>query len=179
MRFLIIEGTVRNDRKSIHAARQLLDVLEKKGHEAEIFDMKEKEIPLLKTRRYTDPGEPPEDIEQFGQRVEEADGLVLVSPEYNHTFPGALKNLLDYLYPEYDDKPFSFVTVSGGGFGGVRVQKDLENLALTLGGHPGPSLPVSHVSDIFDPDGDLVDEDYQERFEDFADRIVEHVERFQ
>ncbi|MFB6147560.1 MAG: NADPH-dependent FMN reductase, partial [Candidatus Nanohaloarchaea archaeon] len=164
MKFLVVEGTVREGRKSIHAAR----------HVAELFDPGEREVPLLETRRYTDPGEPPGDIEEFGQEVEEADGLVLVCPEYNHSYPGALKNLLDYLYPEYDGKPFSFVTVSGGGFGGVRVQEDLESLAVTLGGIPGPSLPVSNVGDVFSEEGELVDDDYVERFRDFRDRVVEH-----
>ncbi|MDY6761950.1 MAG: NAD(P)H-dependent oxidoreductase [Candidatus Nanohaloarchaea archaeon] len=178
LRFLVVEGTVRDGRKSIHAARYVTGLLQEQGHESDLYDMKERDVPLLQTRRYADPGDPPTDVEQFGQLVEDADGIVLVSPEYNHSYPGALKNLLDYLYPEYEDVPFSFVTVSGGGFGGVRAQKDLNDLVLTLNGWPGPSLPVSNVQDVFDADGDLVDEGYEERFEDFVERAVEHTRRF-
>ncbi|MDY6769112.1 MAG: NAD(P)H-dependent oxidoreductase [Candidatus Nanohaloarchaea archaeon] len=177
LRFLVVEGTVRDGRKSIHAARYVTSLLQD-AHEAELFDVKEKDVPLLQTRRYTDPGEPPEAVEAFGQKVEEADGIVIVTPEYNHSYPGALKNLIDYLYPEYEDKPFSFVTVSGGGFGGVRAQEDLNALVLTVNGWPGPSLPVSNVQDVFDGDGTLVDEDYEERFDGFVERAVEHTRRF-
>lgn len=177
MKFLVVEGTVREGRKSIHAARKVKELLDRE-HDAELYDMKGREVPLLKTRTYTDPGDPPEDVQEFADLVEEADGIVLVSPEYNHTYPGALKNLIDHLYPEYEGKPFSFVTVSGGGFGGVRAQEDLESLALTLKGHPGPSLPVSNVNDVFDAEGGLVDEDYRERFEEFVEKTVEHTRKF-
>ncbi len=177
LEFLVIEGTVRNGRKSIHVAREIVGEFENQDYSAELFDPREKDIPLLETRRYTDPEEPPEDVEEFGRKVEEADCLVIVTPEYNHSIPGALKNLLDYLYPEYDDKPFSYVTVSGGGFGGVRALEDLESLTVTLGGLPGPSLAVSRVNQVF-KDGELVDEDYAERFENFVEDSVEHVRKF-
>lgn len=176
--FLVVEGTVRNGRKSIHAARYVTGLLEERGHDAELFDMAEHDVPLLETRRYTDPGDPPAAVERFGQLVEETDGIILVSPEYNHSYPGALKNLLDYLYPEYEGTPFSFVTVSGGGFGGVRCETKLVDLVHTLQGHPGPSLPVSGVQDVFDEDGELVDEDYEDRFTAFVDDTVEHTRRF-
>ncbi|MDY6766433.1 MAG: NAD(P)H-dependent oxidoreductase, partial [Candidatus Nanohaloarchaea archaeon] len=68
--------------------------------------------------------------------------------------------------------------VSGGGFGGVRAQKDLNDLVLTLNGWPGPSLPISNVGDVFDSDGELVDEDYRERFDTFVDQAVQHTRRF-
>lgn len=173
MRFLVVEGTVRDGRKSIHAARKITEILDK-DHEAELFDMAEKNIPPLQTRRYTDPGEPPEDVEEFGQKVEKADGLVIVSPEYNHSIPGALKNLLDYLYPEYEDKSFSYITVSGGGFGGVRCLSHLHDVTLALNARPGPNLPVSNVGEVFDEEGELIDQEYKERFQNFADRVIEH-----
>ncbi len=178
MEILVVEGTVRRGRRSIYAARYAADVLRERGHDVTLFDMAERDVPLLETRRYKDPGDPPQDVEEYGQLVEAADGIVLVAPEYNHSYPGALKNLVDYLYPEYEDTPFAFVTVSGGGFGGVRCQSDLEQLVVTLQGHPGPSLPVSRVQEVFDDDGELVDDAYRDRFSDWADRVEQHTERF-
>ncbi len=179
MQFLVVIGTVRNERKSIHAARYVTRLLTDQGQDADLFDMEDRDIPLMETRRYKDPGEPPEDVEQFGQLVENADGIILVTPEYNHSYPGALKNLIDYLYPEYEGKPFSFVTVSGGPWGGVRTQKDLNALVLTLQAHPGPSLAVKHVGDVFDTEsGELIDDDYRPRFDDFVADAVAHTERF-
>ncbi len=177
MRFLVIEGTVRKGRKSIHAASYLTELLGDKGHSAELFDMKEKDVPLLENRRYKE-GDTPEDVEFFAKKVEESDGIVIVTPEYNHSIPGALKNLLDYLYPEYEDKPFSFVTVSGGGFGGVRAMEDLRLLTVTLKAHPGPGLPVSRVGEVFDSEGEIVDDEYVDRFEGFAEDVAAHTERF-
>ncbi len=179
MNFLVVVGTVREQRRSIHAARKAVEVLSEKGYGAELFDPAEKEIPFLGTRRYTDSGDPPEDVEEFGQKVEESDGVVLVTPEYNHSIPGALKNLLDYLYPEYEDKPFSYVTVSAGGFGGVRALDHLQDITLALNAEPGPHLPISNVRDVFDEEGELIDESYEERFEDFVEEAVEHAGKSQ
>jgi NAD(P)H-dependent FMN reductase len=177
MKFLVVEGTVREGRKSIHAARHVTELLDER-HEAELFDPAERDIPYLGNRRYKDDETPtPEDVEEFGAKVEEADCIVLVAPEYNHSYPGVLKNLLDFLYPEYDGKPFSYVTVSAGGFGGVHALEDLESLTVTLGGIPGPSIPVSSIGDVFSEDGELADSDYEERFREFAENVVEHARK--
>lgn len=117
---LVVQGTIREERRSIRPARYVTDQFQEKGNDAELFDMKDYEIPLF-TNRLDMTNDPHPDVETFGQKVEAADSLVIVTPEYNHSIPGPLKNLLDYLYPEYEDKPFSYVTVSAGGFGGVRA----------------------------------------------------------
>lgn len=176
MRFLVVIGTVREGRWSIHPARYVTRLLDRE-HDAELFDMAEKDVPLLENTRYSG-SEVPEDVEEFGQKVEEADGIVIVTPEYNHSIPGALKNLLDYLYPEYEDKPFSYVTVSAGGFGGVRALSHLHDITLELNAHPGPDIPVSRVRQVFNRDGELVDQDYEQRFKEFAEKVVEHAEKF-
>lgn len=173
MHFLVVVGTVRNQRKSIYPARKITEEIRNRNHDVVLFDMKNKDIPLLKTRRYTGPDEPPRDVERFGELVEMTDCLVIVCPEYNHSYPGALKNLLDYLYPEYNDLLFAYITVSAGGFGGVRVGEDLVSLTVTLGGIPGPSLPVSNVGSVFNENGDLVDESYEGRFNSFVEKIEE------
>lgn len=175
LRFLVVEGTVREGRASIHAAREVTDRLDR-GHDAELFDPAERDIPMLHTRTYTE-GEPPEDVQAFREKVLAADCIIIVTPEYNHSYPGVLKNLLDHLYPEYEDKPFAYVTVSGGPFGGVRVQEDLHRLTAVFGGHIGPSLPVLRVDSVFE-DGELVDKDYEERFREFVAETVEHARRF-
>nr|WP_306059100.1 NADPH-dependent FMN reductase [Natronococcus sp. AD5] len=101
-----------------------------------------------------------------------------MTPEYNHSIPGALKNLLDYLYPEYKDKPFSYGTVSGGGFRGVRALSHLHDITLELSAHPGPDLPISNVTDVFEEDGTLIDDTYDDRFEEFVVQVIEHAKQF-
>lgn len=176
MKFLIVVGTSREGRNSIYPAKEARSKFEEVGHEAELFDLKEHDIPFLGERRHrTDNPHP--DVEKFGQKVEESDCLVLVTPEYNHSYSGELKNALDHLYPEYDGKAFSYITVSAGGFGGIRATPHLHEVTLQLGGHPGPDLPVSKVTQIFE-DGELADENYEDRFQKFVDDSVEFVEKF-
>lgn len=184
LKTLVIPGTVREGRKSIHPARYVTELFQKKGHDAELFDMKDYDIPLLTKRRFST-SNPHPDVETFGQKVEAADLLVIVTPEYNHSIPGALKNLLDHLYPEYEDTPFAYVTVSAGGFGGVRALSHLHDITLELNAahpgsnaHPGPDLPVSNVADVFDKDSALLDATYEDKFENFVERAVDHAEQF-
>ncbi len=177
MKLLIVVGTSRDGRHSIYPAREAEKKFEEAGHEAELFDLKENNIPFLGERRHrTD--EPNPNVEKFGQKVEECDGLVLVTPEYNHSYSAELKNALDHLYPEYEDKPFYYITVSAGGFGGVRALSHLHDVTLELGGFPGPDIPVSKVTQIFE-DGELVDEPYERRFKEFVDECEDFYEKVQ
>jgi NAD(P)H-dependent FMN reductase len=179
MKFLIIVGTAREGRNSIHPARKAEKEFESQGHETVFYDLKEKDIPPLGNRTYLDEGPVPEDIQELSEEVEDADGVVVVTPEYNHSIPGVLKNAMDYLYPEYDEKPFSFISVSGGGFGGVRALQHLHEIVLEIGGFVGPELPVSNAGSVFSDDGEMVDESYGERFESFVEDSAEFVERMQ
>lgn len=172
-RVMIIPGTVREDRSSIHPARYVAGRFRDRDLDVELFDMRERRIPLMESMRSIDDPTPP-DVEAFGQSIEATDLIVLVTPEYNHSIPGALKNLLDYLYEEYDGKPFAYITVSSGPYGGVRALNHLNDVVLELGGRPGPDLPVANVREVFDADGTLADEAYEDRFDGFVDDALEH-----
>lgn len=177
LKILVVQGTLRNGRNSIHPARYVTDRFQENGHDAELFDMKNYDIPLFTNRRDMI-SDPHPAVEAFGQKVENADVIVIVTPEYNHSIPGSLKNLLDYLYPEYEDKPFSYITVTGGGFGGIRALSHLHDITLELNAHPGPNLPVSRVADVFDENSSLLDDAYENKFEEFMEQVVEHTLQF-
>ena len=177
MKFLIIVGTARDGRNTIDVANHVDTEFKAQGHETFFYDLKEKQVPPLGNRTYREQEKPvPEGVEQLSSYVEQADSVVIVSPEYNHSVPGVLKNALDYLYPEYDDKPFSYITVSAGGFGGVRALGHLHDITLGLGGVIGPDLPVSNVNSLFDEEGELEDENYEEKFEGIVEEAAEFVE---
>lgn len=176
MEFLIVVGSTRENRKSIYAAEKLGELLQTKNHSSTLFDLKEKEIPFLGNRSYTDEGPVPQDIQEFSKLVEKADGVIIVTPEYNHSIPGVLKNALDYLYPEYDDKPFSYMTTSAGGFGGIRALSHLHDITLALGGFPGPSIQVSRIGKILE-DGELKDDEVESRINSFIEDSEEHVKK--
>ena len=99
-----------------------------------------------------------------------ADGFVIVSGEYNHSVPAALKNLLDHYQSEYLYKPSAIVTYSAGPFGGVRALVNMRGIMAELGSTAIPSaFPVSSVYKAFDDDGNAIDKAYDERVGKFLD----------
>jgi NAD(P)H-dependent FMN reductase len=79
---------------------------------------------------------------RWAAKVAEADGYVLVTPEYNHGYPAALKNALDHLYAEWNHKPVTFVTY-GGSAGGVRAAEQLVQVTVEL--KMAPLRPQVHI----------------------------------
>ena len=77
------------------------------------------------------------------------DGFVLLTPEYNHGYPAALKNALDHLYAEWNHKPVTFVTY-GGSAGGVRAAEQLVQVAVELKMAPlRPQVHIPMVARVF------------------------------
>jgi len=174
MKFLTILGTARESRNSIGPAKAVIKNFEEEGHTAKLFDLKEKEIPPLGNRTYIENETPvPEDIQDFSKQVKESDGVIIVTPEYNHSIPGILKTALDYLYPEYDHKPFMYVTVSAGSFGGVRAISHLHDITLEFDAQPGPEIPISNVSKNFSKTGEILDDTYEDRINKFVQKSIE------
>lgn len=87
-------------------------------------------------------------------KAKTADGFIIVSPEYNHGYPGELKILLDSAYEEYEGKPVAVVSVSSGGFGGVRMVEHLRASFIKMGMLPiRTMIPVSNVDAFLDEKG--------------------------
>ncbi len=116
--------------------------------------------------------DPPPGAVRLSEAVAAAHGLVIVTPEYNNGYPGALKNALDYLLPELKRKPVGIVTVSAGGFGGISCLAQLRLVLLAMGAAPIPaSLPVSKVGQSFSEEGPT-DGDFGQRATRFIDELV-------
>ena len=102
-----------------------------------------------------------------------ADGLVIVTPEYNHGYPGSLKSVLDLFLKEYIHKAVAFVGVSAGPWGGTRVIEACVPMVRELGlAVTFTDLNFPKVKDKFDADGKLLDEAYNKRVADFLDELV-------
>jgi len=102
-----------------------------------------------------------------------ADGLVIVSPEYNHGYPGTLKTALDLLLKEYIHKAVAFVGVSAGPWGGTRVIEAMVPMVRELGlAVTFSDLNFPFVQKIFDESGKLLDLAFEERVKDFLDELV-------
>src|SRR5882672_10384574 len=121
----IIVGSTRPGRKADSVGRWVHDLARKRGDaEYELVDVADYDLPLL------DEPVPPslgkyskEHTKRWAATIDRFDAFVFVTPEYNHSTSGALKNAIDYLYKEWNNKAAGFV--SYGGAGGVRAVEQL------------------------------------------------------
>ena len=118
----------------------------------------------------------PESVHQLKQKLTAASGLLLISPEYNNSMPGVLKNVVDWLSRPSSDvrnvfrnKPVAVVGVSPGAFGTIMGQNAWLPVFRSLGARywSGGRLMVSGGSRVFDGEGNLIDDSTRQRLEQF------------
>ncbi|MFO0951264.1 MAG: NAD(P)H-dependent oxidoreductase [Isosphaeraceae bacterium] len=149
---LVVYGSVRTTRQGIKAARFVTNQCTTRGHQAMLVDPLEENLPLLDRmfKEYA-AGEAPPRLAELATRIKEADALIVVSGEYNHSIPPALSNVLCHFLEEYFWKPSGIVCYSAGAFGGVRAAMQLRAMLGELGTPSIPTiLPVPRVQDSFD-----------------------------
>src|SRR4030095_1075786 len=113
----ILLGTNRQLRKSLHAANWLKSEVEKRSDiDTVFFDVADFALPQDNYGQ-----EIKRQFPEWNNAIVQADGLIIVTPEYNHGYPGTLKAVLDLLLREYVHKAVAFVGVSAGPWGGTRV----------------------------------------------------------
>jgi NAD(P)H-dependent FMN reductase len=181
LQIAILYGSVREARQGIKAARFVDDQLCRRGHATFLIDAKECRLPLL-DRMYKEypKGEAPEVLEKLAAIFRAVDAFVVVSGEYNHGVPPALKNLLDHFLEEYFWRPSAIVCYSGGPFGGVRAAMQLRMTLAELGMASIPSLfPVPKVQDAFDEEGRAQDPAWERRVQRFLDELEWHARALQ
>ncbi|HWT00719.1 MAG TPA: NADPH-dependent FMN reductase [Pyrinomonadaceae bacterium] len=163
----VILGTTRQGRASENVARFVAGELGRRdGVETELIDIRDIKLPA------DDEGEAVKDA-RLSATVGRADGLVIVTPEYNHGFPGSLKRVLDTNLKEYIHKAAGICGVSAGGFGGTRAIQSLLPVLRELGlvtifwdGN------FSGAHKLFDADGKLLDESYVKRVDKFLKELI-------
>ncbi|MES2891986.1 MAG: NAD(P)H-dependent oxidoreductase [Bacteroidota bacterium] len=102
--------------------------------------------------------EPAPGVVDFSEKIKKADGVIIVTPEYNGGYPASLKNAIDVLFPEWKRKPVAIATASAGPFGGAQVNTSLAFSLWKIGVLLVPSLYlVAKVQDSFQADGQPVD----------------------
>jgi chromate reductase len=126
----------------------------------------------------------PETVVALKERVVAADGLLLVTPEYNNSLPGVLKNAIDWLSrPDADiarvfgGRPVGVIGASPGGFGTLLSQTAWLPVLKTLrtAAYFGGRLQVSRAGDVFDKSGNLVDERIREQLKKYLAGFCEFV----
>jgi NAD(P)H-dependent FMN reductase len=153
----VLAGTTREQRKSIYAARLIAEV-------GNTFDEVEAEVIDPKDFNFPGDGNDPEGKDpRYTAITEKADGFFIVSPEYNHSFPGSLKRMLDSELKNYIHKPVAFAGVSSGQWGGVRAIEQLVVAVREMGlVATFTDMQFPRVQDLFNEDGKLLNESYRE-----------------
>ncbi len=170
LRIPVVIGSVRRGRQSIRAARFAVDRLASAGADAALLDLAELDLPIMEERLHMR-DDPPPGLELFSETIASADAVVIVSPEYNGSMPGVLKNALDYIYGEWFRKPVGIVTVSAGGYGGVQLHNHLQLLFLRVKALPVAHMAVSNVSRNFEEDGEPREAQYEKSFAGFFETL--------
>src|SRR5438309_9225239 len=163
----IILGTTRRGRESEHVGQSVFEQAKKRpGVETELIDVRE-----LAMRLY-DAGEQMRDP-KFSAAIERCDGLIIVTPEYNHGYPGLLKHARDMNLKEYIHKAVGICGVSAGPFGGARVIEGLLPVMRELGlAAIFEGVNFGNVVKIFDDEGNLLDQNYVRRLDKFLNELV-------
>lgn len=124
MKIGIVKGSIREGSKGASVARWVLEQAEAREGDTtfELIDLATFDVPLLEWEKV--PGSakkkyPHESVLAWSAAIDDCDGFVLVTPEYNHSVPGGLKNAVDWLYPEWAGKAAALV--SYGAESGVRA----------------------------------------------------------
>ncbi|MFT3746406.1 MAG: NAD(P)H-dependent oxidoreductase [Pyrinomonadaceae bacterium] len=165
----ILLGTPRKDRQSEQVARWIFGKMGGRDEIApQFFDVRDFDLPR------DDYGQDiKNDFPEWRDAMSRADGLVIVSPEYNHGYPGALKSVLDLLLKEYIHKPVAFVGVSAQVWGGTRVIEAMVPMVRELGLAPTfTDLNFPRVHTQFDEDGNTLDAAYENRVKAFLDELI-------
>lgn len=141
---VIIHGTARKNNRSRHVASWMLERLEQHPKlEVTLVN------PAAAGIKLTDESNG-DNYPELKKILAQADGYIIVTPEYNHSYPGSLKILLDLFYDEYAHKPVGLVGVSTGDFGGARALTALLPVVKKLGMLPTRTdIMVTRVEDSF------------------------------
>jgi NAD(P)H-dependent FMN reductase len=131
MKIEVIVGSTRVGRFSERVAVWVLEHLRADGRfDVEFVDLRDYPLPFFDqappARTLRD--YPSQDIARLGRKLDEADGFVVLTPEYNHGYPGVLKNAMDHTFVEWGRKPIAFV--GWGNVGGARAIEQLRQVAV-------------------------------------------------
>jgi chromate reductase len=124
---------------------------------------------------------PPAPVRELLGELEAADALLIATPEYNASVPGALKNALDWAsrpFPDnvLRDKPSAVIGASTGLFGAVWAQAEVRKVLKASGAHVVEAeLPVGMADDAFTDDGELADPELATRLGDVLGDLVREV----
>lgn len=178
MKILAISGSLRRESHNTRLLRALAEEAPA-GIDVELWDGL-RAIPPYDADEDVAPG--PETVEAMRAAVAEADAVIIATPEYNSSVPGALKNALDWASRPFAtnvfrNKPVAVIASSSGAFGGVWAAADLRKILGTMGSRvTDVEVAVGHADQKFGDDGDLVDDAIRGQLRDALATLVTAVD---
>lgn len=158
MKLAVVLGSIRQNRETpketawvLNAVKQLKDV------EAELVDLKDYPLPPFDegiSPRYNPERKIDPTVKPWLDKLNEFDAYIFVTPEYNHSIPGVLKNAIDYLTWELNRKPVA--VISHGSAGGARAATDLKEILSESKAAIIPNfVAITNMSQLIDEKGEL------------------------
>lgn len=178
MKIIALVGSLRRESYNLKVARFMKERYEGKL-DIEIVTLND--IPLFNEDIEKDP---PESVKEFKRKVRETEGVLIVTPEYNYSIPGVLKNALDWcsrVERVMLDKPVFIMGASNGNVGTARCQGDLLRVlnapgmaAIVL---PGNHVVMPNIQDDFNETGEFTNERTKKYLDKVVDNYIEWAQR--
>lgn len=168
-------GSLRNDSYSQLALKLAAQRIEALGAEVEILDLREMRLPFCNGEdNYPDYP----DVEKLRNAVQQADGLILATPEYHGSISGVMKNALDLMsFDQLSDKVTGVISVLGGQ-SNSNALNDLRVIMRWVHAWVIPEqIAIGQAWKAFSNDGKIVDEKLSQRFDEFAQSLVENTHK--
>jgi len=167
LQIAVLAGTTRVQRESIHAAKLVAEVGRQQQNVEITF------VDPVDLHFEGDGNDPEGKNPKYTAIVEKAEAFFIVTPEYNHSFPGSLKRMLDSELKHYIHKPVAFAGCSSQRWGGVRAIEALVQSVRELGlvaTFTDVNFPQIHT--LFDADGELIDPSYRKFIESAYSELI-------
>lgn len=157
---VIISSSIRKQRKSHNVALYLFNELKNYNNcDCSILDLAEYKFPIFE-EVFSKQEKPTGQTIEYVNRIKKADGIIIVSPEYNGGMPASIKNAIDLLNDEWVNKPISLCTVSSGPFGGVQALLSLQNTLWKIGANISSSVfTVPEVAKAYNSKGEALNKE--------------------
>ncbi len=150
LKIAVIIGSVRQNRFSEKTAKWIFELAKKKEADVELLDLKDYPMPFLedatppsmvKDGNYSNPV-----VKKWAHKVKEFDAFILATPEYNHSTSGVLKNAIDQIFSEWNNKAIAFIS-HGSAAGGSRAVEHLRQISIEL--QMAPIRTGVHISNYW------------------------------
>lgn len=179
MKILTFAGSLRTESLNKKNAKEALRFAQELGHTGEFVDLRDFAIPVYDGDDEEKNGAP-EGVKKLGEKIAAADALIISTPEYNYSMPGALKNVVDWLSrlkpAPLAGKPLLLLGASPGALSAVRGMTHSKVAFDSVGMHVFPTLlGLGTAGEAFDAQGRLKDEKKAKALKDLVEKFAKHV----